>query len=211
MTPLVGIGLIQVDRVYPLTLGANLGTTTTALLAAMAADGAANLKNALQIAYCHFLFNMTGIALFYPIPALRWPLTLCKILGKTTAKYRWFAIFYLTNMFFVVPGIVLGLSLAGNVIFFSIITPVMGLFILAIILNVAQVKMPNQLPMLLKNWDFLPLWMHSLEPMDWFLRTITCGFYCCSTKYDEVSEQPRNDDYPPTPPNSGTYDITHLD
>ena len=38
LTPLVGVGLITVERVYPLTLGSNLGTTTTALLAAMAAD-----------------------------------------------------------------------------------------------------------------------------------------------------------------------------
>ena len=50
-------------------------------MAALAADGADNLKAALQIAYCHLLFNLTGILLFYPIPALRWPLTLCKILG----------------------------------------------------------------------------------------------------------------------------------
>ena len=204
LTPLVGIGMIKVDRVYPLTLGSNLGTTTTALLAALASGGEENLKDALQIAYCHFLFNFTGILLFYPIPAMRWPLTLCKILGKTTAKYRWFAIFYLTNMFFIVPGIVLGLSMAGSAIFFSIITPVTGVVFVTIALNVAQVKMPHHLPLILKNWDFLPLWMRSLEPMDWLLRTVTCGFYCCS-KYDEVKDIEQAD-YPPTPPNSGIYE-----
>ena len=104
------------------------------------------MKAALQIAYCHLLFNLTGILLFYPIPALRWPLTLCKILGKTTANYRWFAIFYLTNMFFVVPAIVIGLSLAGNVIFFSVITPALIIFLGAIFINVAQVKIPHKLP-----------------------------------------------------------------
>ena len=200
----MGIGVINVDRVYPLTLGSNLGTTTTALLAALAADGAENLRAALQIAYCHFLFNMTGILLFYPIPALRWPLTLCKILGKTTAKYRWFAIFYLTNMFFIVPGIVLGLSLAGNVIFFSVVTPILVLFLVAILLNIAQAKYPEKLPEWLSNWDFLPLWMHSLDPLDELLRTLCCGFSWCK-KYSGVKNE-NDEELPATPPNSGIYE-----
>ncbi len=204
LTPLVGIGVISVERVYPLTLGSNLGTTTTALLAALAADGAENLKAALQIAYCHFLFNTTGILLFYPIPAMRWPLTLCKLLGKTTAKYRWFAIFYMTNMFFVVPAIVLGLSLAGNVIFFCITIPIMILAMGTVALNVAQTQMPQCLPQVLANWDFLPLWMHSLEPMDWLLRTICCGFVCCKDRYDGVKKE--DDECPATPPNSDFYE-----
>lgn len=33
------MGIITVERAYPLTLGSNIGTTTTALLAAMAAKG----------------------------------------------------------------------------------------------------------------------------------------------------------------------------
>uniref|UniRef100_A0A673JYT4 Sodium-dependent phosphate transport protein 2A n=1 Tax=Sinocyclocheilus rhinocerous TaxID=307959 RepID=A0A673JYT4_9TELE len=36
MTPLIGIGLISLNRAYPLTLGSNIGTTTTAILAALA-------------------------------------------------------------------------------------------------------------------------------------------------------------------------------
>merc|ERR1712038_881140 len=102
LTPLVGVGMITVERVYPLLLGSNIGTTTTALLAAMA-DGK---PESLQIALCHLFFNLTGILIFYPIPFLRWPLTLCKILGRTTARYRWFAIFYLLMMFFLLPGFI---------------------------------------------------------------------------------------------------------
>lgn len=88
LTPLVGVGLISVDRMYPLTLGSNLGTTTTAMIASLAAEGSDRLRNSLQIALCHFFFNLTGILLFYPIPFMRWPLVLCKILGRTTAQYR---------------------------------------------------------------------------------------------------------------------------
>lgn len=39
LTPLVGLGVLTVERVYPLTLGSNIGTTTTALIASMAAEG----------------------------------------------------------------------------------------------------------------------------------------------------------------------------
>ncbi len=58
---------------YPLTLGSNLGTTTTALIASMAADPEM-LKSSVQIALCHLFFNFHGILVFYPIPWMRWPL-----------------------------------------------------------------------------------------------------------------------------------------
>ena len=59
ITPLVGVGFVTVERVYPLTLGSNLGTTTTALLAAMAADQE-RIKPTMQISLCHLFFNLTG-------------------------------------------------------------------------------------------------------------------------------------------------------
>merc|ERR1712038_2035055 len=86
LTPLVGVGLITVDRVYPLVLGSNIGTTATALLAGLAAGN----RNSLQIALCHLIFNISAILIFYPLPFMRWPLGMCRILGKTTARYRWF-------------------------------------------------------------------------------------------------------------------------
>nr|XP_009665202.1 PREDICTED: sodium-dependent phosphate transport protein 2A [Struthio camelus australis] len=36
ITPLIGLGVISIERAYPLTLGSNIGTTTTAILAALA-------------------------------------------------------------------------------------------------------------------------------------------------------------------------------
>ena len=115
---------------YPLTLGSNIGTTTTAMLAAMAAEPQM-LKSSIQIALVHLFFNLHGILFFYPVPWMRWPLgqfrmkvenylcqfypVMCKILGKTTANYRWFAIVYLLLMFFVLPAMVLSLSLLGQI------------------------------------------------------------------------------------------------
>jgi sodium-dependent phosphate cotransporter len=55
---------------------------------------------------------------------MRWPIVACKILGRTTANYRWFAVMYLIMAFFIVPGAILSLSLAGNTAFLLIGTPV---------------------------------------------------------------------------------------
>ena len=38
LTPLIGLGVVSLERVYPLTLGSNIGTTGTGLLAAMASS-----------------------------------------------------------------------------------------------------------------------------------------------------------------------------
>ncbi|MCQ7855569.1 sodium-dependent phosphate transport protein 2, partial [Salmonella enterica] len=102
MTPLIGIGVISIERAYPLTLGSNIGTTTTAILAALASPGS-TLRSSLQIALCHFFFNISGIILWYPIPFTRLPIRLAKGLGNISAKYRWFAVFYLIFFFFLTP------------------------------------------------------------------------------------------------------------
>ena len=73
MTPLVGIGLIELENVYPLFLGSNIGTTFTAFLAAMTqnSSGIEKFKNAIQGSLVHLFFNVFGILIFYPIPKLR--------------------------------------------------------------------------------------------------------------------------------------------
>ena len=187
LTPMVGVGLITVERVYPLLLGSNIGTTTTAFLAALA-EGK---KESLQIALCHLFFNLTGILLYYPVPFMRWPVTICKILGHTTARYRWFALFYLFLMFFLLPGVVMALSLAGTVALMVILVPLIILLFVIIIINVMQNKRPQWLPRILKNWNFLPLWMHSLDPVDKFLRkagSSLCG--CCAERFSFLAVRP---------------------
>merc|ERR1719331_1250342 len=69
LTPLVGVGVISIERMFPTVLGANIGTCITGLLAALAADGS-KLYLTLQVAFAHLLFNITGIVLWYVI----WPL-----------------------------------------------------------------------------------------------------------------------------------------
>lgn len=183
MTPLVGIGVISLDRMYPLTLGSNIGTTTTAVLAALAND---NIRLALQIAFCHFFFNIFGIIIWYPVPFMRKvPINGAKGLGNTTAKYRWFALVYLFLVFFVIPAILLGLSFAHLWVMGGILIFVAVVVIFVIIVNVLQVKKPELLPAFLCSWDFLPAFMHSLKPYD---KIFTACCVCCKKKHKQKDE-----------------------
>ena len=70
IVPLAGTGVFSLRQVYAFTLGANIGTCFTALLAAMAVSGDDAIF-ALQIAIVHLLFNIFGILVVYGIPFLR--------------------------------------------------------------------------------------------------------------------------------------------
>ena len=163
------------DTIYPLFLGANIGTTTTSLLASLAGSGQLSIQNGLQISFVHLFFNVFGILLYYPIPFMRVPLPLCKILGNTTADYRWFAIMYLVVMFLLFPGFIMGISL-NDIVFAVIGIPFLIIMIFIVVVNIMQRKSPQYLPRVLRSWDFLPLFLHSLEPYD---RVIT-GWKCCN-------------------------------
>nr|XP_023395885.1 sodium-dependent phosphate transport protein 2B-like isoform X1 [Loxodonta africana] len=179
MTPLIGIGVITLERAYPLTLGSNIGTTTTSILAALASPGN-TMKSSLQIALCHFFFNVSGILLWYPIPLTRLPIRLAKGLGNISAKYRWFAIFYVVFLFFLVPLTVFGLSLAGWQVLVGVGMPIIFLLLLVVFIQLLQSHCPHILPHKLQNWNFLPLWMHSLKPWDHLISLLTsCCQRCC--------------------------------
>merc|ERR1719399_1247168 len=67
LTPLCALGVLPLDKMLPMTLGANIGTTCTALIASLV-----SLKfGAVQIALVHLLFNIVGILIFFPVPQMR--------------------------------------------------------------------------------------------------------------------------------------------
>ena len=72
LTPMVGIGLVEVETVYPLFLGSNIGTTFTSTLAALTQSGSDKFKNAVQGALVHLFFNIFGILMFFPVPMTRY-------------------------------------------------------------------------------------------------------------------------------------------
>ena len=87
LTRLVGSGFLSLDQAYPLTLGSNIGTTTTGILAALTADPN-RLSQTIQLALCHLYFNIFGILIFYPIPWMRWPLPMAQMFAHKVAKHR---------------------------------------------------------------------------------------------------------------------------
>jgi sodium-dependent phosphate cotransporter len=185
LTPLVGVGVISLERVYPLTLGSNIGTTTTSVIAALAAPPE-QLRYTLQISLCHFIFNVAGILLFYPVPFTRFPIPMAKFLGETTAKYRWFSIGYLIMMFFLMPGVVLALSFAGTITLVVVLAPIVILMTAVVIISILQRKCPTVLPVAMRNWKFLPIYMRSLEPLDRLISSCVC----CKGKQSEKNETP---------------------
>ena len=66
IVPLAGAGVLTLRQIFPFTLGANIGTTVTALLAAITGTVAA-----LIAAISHLLFNIFGIIIIYGLPFLR--------------------------------------------------------------------------------------------------------------------------------------------
>jgi len=108
LTPLCGIGVLPVFKMLPVTLGANVGTTFTGMLAALAVLNAGSL----QVALCHLFFNILGILIWFPVPAMRRVVVNAAcLLGLYASFYRLVPMIYILVMFLAVPGICLGISL----------------------------------------------------------------------------------------------------
>ena len=102
LVPLVAGQIIKLERAFPLTIGANIGTTATALLASMAVDNPLGL----QIAIVHTTFNICGLLIFYPIEKLRRiPIYLARQTAQFVYHKRYMAIVFTVIMFYVIPGL----------------------------------------------------------------------------------------------------------
>ena len=114
IVPLIGAGVLKIKQVFPYTLGANIGTTVTAILgglaiAAMAAGASVEVQTAaafaLSVAFAHLLFNIYGTLVFWP---LQWiPISLAKGYAKLASSRRLLAAAYIVVVFFIVPALVI--------------------------------------------------------------------------------------------------------
>jgi sodium-dependent phosphate cotransporter len=103
LVPLAGAGIVRLEQIFPIALGANVGTTITALLASLAGDA-----RGLTIALVHLLFNICGILLVYPLrPMRRIPMFLATRLGDAAAKKKRNAVFFILGMFFALPTLLI--------------------------------------------------------------------------------------------------------
>jgi sodium-dependent phosphate cotransporter len=102
--PLVGAGILTVEQIFPYTLGANVGTTVTAMLAALST---ANIA-AITIAFVHLFFNIAGIVLIYPIAYIRRiPIKLAQGMANMTSQSRGLAIVFVLVVFYAIPAAVI--------------------------------------------------------------------------------------------------------
>ncbi len=104
IVPLAGSGVIGLRQVYPFTLGANIGTTITALLAATAITGPTHAI-AHQIAIAHLLYNLVGVIVIYCIPWLRnIPIAGAEWMARLADERKELALAYILLVFFGVPA-----------------------------------------------------------------------------------------------------------
>ena len=100
LVPLAASGVLTLGNIYPVTLGANIGTTVTALLASLATGSPA----AVTVAIVHTLFNISGIIVFYPVKKLREiPIHMANRLSNVAAERRSLALAYTLTAFVIVP------------------------------------------------------------------------------------------------------------
>ena len=82
--PLVGAGVLTMEQIFPYTLGANIGTTVTAMLAAFAVSEQKDL--AVSVALAHLIFNIFGIAVVYPVKQI--PIRTAKFIAGYVAQSK---------------------------------------------------------------------------------------------------------------------------
>lgn len=112
MVPLAGSGALSLRQIYPFTLGANIGTTVTALLASTAVTGPLAV-HALEIALVHLLFNVFAIMLIFSVPALRaLPLRGATWLSGLAMKSTSYVIAWVVGVFLALPGLLILVSSA---------------------------------------------------------------------------------------------------
>jgi sodium-dependent phosphate cotransporter len=133
LTPFVGVGALRLEQMLPLTLGANIGTTVTGLMASLVSDNVESL----HVALCHLFFNITGIVIWYPVPFMRnIPLDMARVLGKGTRVWRGFPIVYILTCFLLLPLILFGISSLfeqdskGFLVLGSIVVIILGLLLI---------------------------------------------------------------------------------
>jgi sodium-dependent phosphate cotransporter len=98
--PLAGAGVLRLIQILPYTLGANVGTTVTAMLAALSTGELA----AVTVAFAHLLFNLVGIGLIWPIPKVRaMPVWAAERLADLSMRSRWIPFLFILIIFFGLP------------------------------------------------------------------------------------------------------------
>jgi solute carrier family 34 (sodium-dependent phosphate cotransporter) len=100
LVPLVAAGVLTLPSAYPITVGANIGTTITALIASLAVMR----PEGLVIALVHTLFNVAGMVLIFPVRQIRLlPVHLAEWIAGIAVRRRTVVLGYIVGLFIVLP------------------------------------------------------------------------------------------------------------
>ena len=103
IVPLAGAGIVTLRQLYPFTIGANIGTTVTALLASLTLN-----VTAMVAAFAHLFFNIFGIIIIFLNPFLKEiPIKLAEWMADLSIKNKFIPILYLIVFFFALPFIII--------------------------------------------------------------------------------------------------------
>jgi len=101
VVPMAGAGLLTLIQIFPYTLGSNIGTTITAILAALITGNIA----AVTVAFAHLLFNISGIIFWWPFK--RVPIFLAEKFAEYSIRNKIIPVAYVLILFFVIPVLVI--------------------------------------------------------------------------------------------------------
>jgi solute carrier family 34 (sodium-dependent phosphate cotransporter) len=100
LVPLVAAGILTLPSAYPITVGANVGTTITALLASLAVLR----PEGLTIALVHTLFNLAAMAIIFPVRQVRMiPVRLAERIADLATRRHLVVLVYGVGLFVVLP------------------------------------------------------------------------------------------------------------
>ncbi len=97
VVPLVGAGILNIYQIFTYTMGANIGTTVTAILGALATGEVVGIT----VAFAHLSFNIIASVVFWPLKFI--PIFLAEKLAGYGAKKKYIPIVFTLLVFFVLP------------------------------------------------------------------------------------------------------------
>ena len=97
MVPMAGAGILVLEQIFPYTLGANIGTTITAILAALVTGNLA----AIIVAFSHLIFNVSGMIIWWPFKGV--PIFLARKFSQYSIRNKIIPVGYIILVFFIVP------------------------------------------------------------------------------------------------------------
>jgi sodium-dependent phosphate cotransporter len=102
LVPMCAAGVMSLRSAFGVAMGANVGTTVTALLASLAQEN----PSALTIALVHVLFNTLGVGLVFPLePVRRIPVRMAEGLALLVVRSKLWILAYVVGVFVALPAL----------------------------------------------------------------------------------------------------------